>query len=119
MLLIVLISALALVCWALAFICLKGSDLILLSGISTANKKEKAKFREQYDVRAMNKCIGKLIFVPVAIVTTAAAITELMRHLELYLPSLYGTAITIGTIAAIIICIVGTVFIFNGKFEKK
>jgi hypothetical protein len=46
--------------------CLKGCNWVLLSGYNLS-KDDRKRFREQYDVITMNKYIGKMIFLPLAL----------------------------------------------------
>ncbi|MCL1996280.1 MAG: hypothetical protein FWG63_08745 [Defluviitaleaceae bacterium] len=53
--------------WFFAIVCLKGCDwllVILISGFSLADKETKQKYREKNDIPAMNKYMGKTMFLP-------------------------------------------------------
>ena len=112
------ITILSLIFWILMVICLKDCNKIIISGYSTASEDEKKKYKQKYDVAAMNKFLGKVVFLPLSVFCTA------LIPIFVYEGMLYGLLIGIITgIGSIIILILGiyaTVVILDGdKFKIK
>ena len=111
------IIILSLIFWILTVICLKGCNKIFISGYSTASDDEKKKYKEKYDVAAMNKFLGKVVFLPLSVFCTA------LIPMFIYESMLHGLLIGVITgIASIIILILGiyaTVVIVDGDKVKN
>ena len=47
--------------------CLRGVDWIFISGWTIMPKEDKQKFKKKHDMVAMNRLIGKRVFIPIAV----------------------------------------------------
>ena len=105
--------------WFFAIACLRGCNWVLATGYSTANKETKQKYREKKDVPAMNKYIGKTIFLPMAILMTLFS-AILFIDLAPNIVSLVENVLGIFGIAVTILAIKGAVTALLGsRFDKK
>ncbi|MCL1996277.1 MAG: hypothetical protein FWG63_08730 [Defluviitaleaceae bacterium] len=105
--------------WFFAIACLKGCNWVLVTGYSIADKETKQKYREKNDVPAMNKYIGKTIFLPLAIVMTFFTVISLI-DLPPDLFSLVGNVLGVGGVVATVLAVKGAItVVFSGRFERK
>jgi len=99
----------------MTFFCLKGVDWVLISGIFS--REERKKFKAKHDMIAMNRFIGKRVFLPGAIYT--AAMFPLffdmpwMQSEWLGAVILWATFVVMGLVFSAVPKILGT------HFEKK
>jgi len=114
MIAVISLSVFSLFFWILTVLTLKGVDWILINGVNILPKEDKKKFKEQYDVIAMNKYVGKNIFLPTAIlfsliVPLVLLDTEWMQSK----PVLFGIIIIIVSIAYIVYLVRATLKILD------
>ena len=75
---IMLISA-CILGWGMVYISLreKGCNWFMVSGYLTLSKEERAKYKAKYDVIALNRYSGKMIYLPMAVWITLLVIQSL------------------------------------------
>jgi len=88
---LILMCVIGTVCWMLFAVCLKGCNRVL---INFYNHKEREKYREQYDVIAMNKYLGINLMLPLAVTITVGAFVLLFNQLEILNGAALGGAVT-------------------------
>ena len=91
-------------CWFFFAICFNGCDWDFNS---THDKKDRKVFKEHYDVKAINKYLGKTLFLPLAVLLTYGSIFFIFCRQEL----LVDTALKI---AALILCVAVVAILVRG-----
>ncbi|MCL2703332.1 MAG: DUF3784 domain-containing protein [Defluviitaleaceae bacterium] len=100
--------------WIMAAVCMKGSNRIFLSGYIFLPKEDKDKFREEYDVIAMNKFIGKVILLPASAIISFSVIFLFLDEGYTFLTA----AFTVAALAVAGFCIYGAIQVMGGRFKK-
>jgi energy-converting hydrogenase Eha subunit H len=113
----ILLLVLALLLWAAAIKCIIGCDWILVSGVNTLPKEEKQKYKEQHDMVAMNRYIGKRMLLPMAVVCSLYAAVMLIDT-DLFRTVWFGTVIFVTTVAAMGLCFSAVVKVMGDMFKK-
>ena len=106
----------SLLCWAMTVICLRGVDWILISGVNTLPKAERQKYKEKHDMVAMNKFIGKKVFLPLAIICTITAVVILLDAPWMQTPW-FAAVIIVACVALLAITFWAAAKIFGGNFS--
>jgi hypothetical protein len=112
----IIIIALCIFFWAFTVICLKGCTHILISGYSLASKDEKRKYKEQYDVVAMNRYIGKMIFLPISLFCTVLIPTFFVNDTML---ERFDVITGIGAITVLALCFYAAAKVLSGNKFKR
>ena len=112
----VICLVLGLFCWAMTIICLN-VDWVMISGVNMLPKDERLKFKEKHDMRAMNKYIGKRMFLPSAIF--CSIFTPIIFFEPAWVQSTWaGVVIFFACIVFIVYIISAVPKILGNKFEK-
>ena len=110
----IILSIVSLFLWILTAFTLKGVDWILISGVNTLPKEEKRKFKEKYDVVAMNKYAGKNIFLPTAVLCTLIVLLIFLgAEWKQSAPVLFAVIMTVISVALIVYL----VYLFRATFK--
>jgi len=113
----VILLVLSLALWAAAIICMKGCNRMLISGYAMLPKEEREKLKEQYDIIAMNKYIGKTIFLPLAVVFMIIVVMICLEAAWMQSPW-FGALIAIAAFAVLARCAYSAIQIFGDRFKK-
>jgi len=120
MIAIVILSVVSLFFWILTAFTLKGVDWILINGVNVLPKEDKQKFKEKYDIIAMNKHIGKRVFLPLAIL--CALIVPLIFFDAEWMqsqPVLFGIIIVVLSIAFLVYLVRATLKVLDFDRWRK
>jgi hypothetical protein len=114
---IVMVSSLLLL-WGMSFICMRGCSWILISGTNMLSKEEKQTFREKHDIVAMNRYIGKIIFLPLALYLTA--IFFITEYEPAWADSTWFFSVNIISVLVVLgFCFYGVSQVLGRRFERK
>ena len=115
MIMIIPIVLFALGAWGMTYFCLraKGSNLFTPSGYLTLPKDERAKYKAKYDVIAMNRYSGKMVYLPLALLLTA------MIPLPVYHATWYGIIVGMGGVVVLGMYFVAVPKLVGNYFEIK
>ena len=103
--------------WAMAIICIRGCNWILISGYSLLPKKEKDKFRQKYDVISMNKYLGKTVFMPLAVICSIISFQILFEPAWMN-SGWYTTVLIVAVFVAVGSCFYAVVQVLGDRFKK-
>ncbi|MCL2198551.1 MAG: DUF3784 domain-containing protein [Defluviitaleaceae bacterium] len=114
----ILMGVLGVFLWVLTIAALKGVDWIFISGVSTLPKEDRQKYKEKHDMPAMNKYIGKRVFLPSAVFVTASI--PIMLFPEIFEQALWLAAVIVIACIALLVSIFSALpKILGGHFEKR
>ncbi|MCL2046421.1 MAG: hypothetical protein FWG88_08565 [Oscillospiraceae bacterium] len=110
----VLCAIISMICWIFGIICFKGLNVVLLSGVS---RKDALRFKEQFDVIAMNKFMSTTMFFPLGSFLTITAIlliveTPFMRS------TIFSVLYLIVAIVIVSISIYTVTQVLGNRFKK-
>jgi len=99
--------------WSITYMCLrkKGCNWFMLSGYLTMPKDERAKYKAKFDVVAMNRYMGKMMFLP------AAVLVALMIPLPFYPITWYGAVLGVGALVVSVLSFIAVPKVFGNAFE--
>jgi accessory gene regulator protein AgrB len=104
--------------WFLTINCLRGCNWILVSGISTSSKAVKLQYRMQNDVPAMNRYMGKTIFLPFSIYCTVLWIM-MFFNIPWMVEAWFGIVLTVFTFLMVGFCFYAVVQVLGGRFKRR
>jgi general stress protein CsbA len=102
--------------------CLKGCNWVLLSG-HNLSKDDRKRFREQYDVITMNKYIGKMIFLPLALGGLISCVLLLIsilasNDIAFFNSGWFATIIVFSALIFIALCFYAYVQVVGNRFKR-
>jgi len=106
----------ALLSWIMTAVCMK-VDWIFVSGVNLLPKADRQKYKEKHDMRAMNRFIGKRIFMPLAVLFTIIAPISYVDA-EWMQSAWFGVLLVIVVIATLVMIFTALPKILGNKFEK-
>jgi hypothetical protein len=106
-------------CATMTIFCLRGVDWILISGVNTLPKEDRRKFKERHDMIAMNKFIGKRVFLPATILCLGFMPFFFFESHEWMQSAWFGAVIIAVVIAALVPVFSALPKILGSHFEKK
>ena len=116
---IIILLPIAMFFGAMTAFCLKGVDWILISGVNMLPKEDKQKFKEKHDMIAMNRLIGKRIFLPLTILCLACVLVLIFGIPEWMQSAWFGAVIVVAIIAALVLVFSALPKILGNHFEKR
>jgi len=120
MIAVIILSVISIFFWIMTAFTLKGVDWILINGVNLLPNEGKQEFRKKYDVFAINKYIGKNVFLPIAVI--CSLIVPLIYFDNEWLqsqPALFGIAITIISISFVVYLVRAAIKILDFEKWKK
>ena len=99
--------------------CLKGVDRVLISGAGTLPKKERQKFKEKHDMIAMNKFIGRRVFLPLTVLNLAFLPFMAFNTPGWMQSAWFGAVMIVAIIAALVPVFSALPKILGNHFEKR
>ena len=113
-----LLPVISILFWVIGIICIKGCNVILVSGANLMPKEDRKKYKEKHDIIAMNRYIGKVIILPLAALCSFMSVTMITEFA--WMESNWFAGITIAAVIGIIaLCFYGAVQILGSRFEMK
>ena len=103
--------------WFMTIVTLKGVDWILLSGVNILPKEERRKYKEKHDMIAMNRFIGKRIFLPVSVAGTVF-MPPLILGAEFVHSAWFVIPLVIAVVAMLLLIFSALPKILGSAFEK-
>jgi len=101
--------------WLMTYLCLreKGLNVYLVSGYMTMNKADRVKEKAKYDVIAMNRYSGRMIYWPLSVLLSMLVPLPFLQTVW------YGVLVGIGSIIVVVMCFMALPKLLGTKFEIK
>ena len=122
----VVMIILSVISWAAAILMLTGRGSFLIAGYNTSGKKGKELARKEYDIPGITKYLGKMIMLPLAVISSAILIIGLTGLVDLDSMNSFGmsSGITIMLSITIVLGLFGYIMfvlirITSGRFSRK
>ena len=111
----IVLAVLGLFLWIFGIICCIGLDTCLISGYWW--KKERAKFKKEYDCIAMNRYLSRTMFFPLAGIITVCAVLLYFKF-PFSRTTAFGVIITVAIFAVVGLCFYSATQILGDRFKR-
>ena len=110
----VLCALMSMMCWLFGIICLRGLNIVLLSGVS---RKDALCFKEQFDVIAMNKYMSTTMLFPLGGFLSITAIL-LIAEIPFMRSTVFIVLYSIAAIAIVLLCFYTVTQVLGNRFKR-